>query len=261
MGRALRDPARGAEPFDDNDAAYTEALSAILAGAVSRALHVDSLEQLAFKDPLTGLANRRALDEAATTAFDTFGARAGRRVTVVAVDLNRLKAVNDTHGHAEGDRLITAVAQLLQHRFSRLHGSLVARVGGDEFTVLVPGHPLDQVLSAAQQVCDDASALPIGAGLSCGVASTRASGTSDRPPRVPSRRCGPVRRQARLATRRRGSPPSEEGDPHCGPEAAALQPRPRTPINSATSTTSRLCRMPTWSPRNPTRGGPARNAE
>ncbi|MGI8615135.1 MAG: diguanylate cyclase domain-containing protein [Nocardioidaceae bacterium] len=58
--------------------------------------------------------------------------RPARLVSIVAFDVNGLKRVNDTVGHAEGDRLLTSVAALLIDHFSSLHGSLVARVGGDE---------------------------------------------------------------------------------------------------------------------------------
>jgi diguanylate cyclase (GGDEF)-like protein len=162
----------GDPKFGESDLAYVEALAAILSGGISRALHVDTLEQMAFRDPLTGLANRRALDRAASVAFDVVAERAARTVSVVAVDINLLKEVNDQFGHAEGDRLLTSVAQILQRHFGPLHGSLVARVGGDEFTVLVPGHKVDRVQAAAAGVCDDAGALPIGRGISCGIATT-----------------------------------------------------------------------------------------
>jgi diguanylate cyclase (GGDEF)-like protein len=167
----------GDQPFSSSDEAYTEALSAILSGAVSRAIHVDSLERLAFNDPLTGLANRRALDDAAVTAFDQIRSRSGRRVSVVTLDLNGLKSVNDEHGHAEGDRLLIQVASLLQQYFSPLHGSLVARVGGDEFTVLVPGHDVRRVASAAEEVCRQVCELSIGSGLACGIATTTDGGS------------------------------------------------------------------------------------
>jgi diguanylate cyclase (GGDEF)-like protein len=91
---------------------------------------------------------------------------------VVAVDINLLKEVNDQFGHAEGDRLLTSVAQIMQRHFGPLHGSLVARIGGDEFLVLIPGHHIDRVRAAAGAVCDDTAALPIGTGVSCGIATT-----------------------------------------------------------------------------------------
>jgi diguanylate cyclase (GGDEF)-like protein len=160
------------EHFSAMDKAYTEALAAILSGALSRAIHFEALEHLAFRDSMTGLANRRALDEAAEQVVGRLTEAIGRRVTAVAVDVNGLKAVNDTAGHAAGDQLLTAVAGLLVRHFSPLGGSLVARVGGDEFFVLVPSHPVEAVMSAANSFCAAAGNLPDGAGVSCGVAST-----------------------------------------------------------------------------------------
>lgn len=165
------------QPFTETDEAYAEALTAILSGAVSRALHVESLEQMAFVDPLTGLANRRALDDAATTAFDGVSGDSGRRVSVVTLDLNGLKSINDTFGHGRGDLLLTQVAAIVHQHFAGLHGSLIARVGGDEFTVLVPGHDLDSVRRAAEAVCRDTRQLSIGAGLACGIATTTETGS------------------------------------------------------------------------------------
>src|SRR4051794_12261453 len=158
--------------FESADTAYLEALSAILAGAVSRALHVEALERLAYLDPLTGLANRRALDEAATAAFKRLPNGHRRAVTVVALDVNGLKAINDTQGHSEGDLLLTAVARTLARHFATLDGSLVARVGGDEFSVLVPDHSVAAVVATAEAACAAVRALPWGAGISCGVATT-----------------------------------------------------------------------------------------
>jgi len=157
--------------FSEMDIAYTEALAAILSGALSRAIHFEALEKLAFRDPLTGLANRRHLDEAASQAISRLSEGPGRRVTAVAVDVNGLKAVNDSAGHDAGDQLLIAVAGLLVRHFSPLGGSLVARVGGDEFIVLVPGRPVGPVIAAADAFCAAAADLPAGAGVSCGVAT------------------------------------------------------------------------------------------
>jgi diguanylate cyclase (GGDEF)-like protein len=161
---------RGEPHFDLDDVAYLEALIAILAGAVSRALREESLEQLAYRDPLTGLPNRRALDEQAEQAFQV-APGSTRTVTLVAVDINRLKEVNDTSGHAVGDQLIQSVSRALSSAFDPLTGSLVARVGGDEFTVLVSGHEPAQVVRVADRLCRRTWELAHGAGVSCGAAT------------------------------------------------------------------------------------------
>lgn len=162
----------GQPRFSEFDASYISVLSAILSGAISRALHVESLERRAFVDPLTGLANRWAFDEAVERAFDMVAGMAARRVSIVMVDVNGLKTVNDRHGHGEGDRLLKSVAGLLSDTFASLHGSLVARLGGDEFVVLVPGTDIAEVMVAAESICTAAFKLPRCSGLSCGVATT-----------------------------------------------------------------------------------------
>jgi diguanylate cyclase (GGDEF)-like protein len=159
------------EHFSVLDIAYTEALAAILGGALSRAIHFETLERLAFRDPMTGLANRRALDDAAPQVLGHLAEGTGRQVSVVAIDVNGLKAVNDTLGHDAGDQLLIAVAGLLTRHFSSMVGSLVARLGGDEFIVLVPSHSVPAVLAVANAFCAAAVDLAVGAGVSCGVAS------------------------------------------------------------------------------------------
>ncbi|MGZ4493328.1 MAG: GAF domain-containing protein [Nocardioides sp.] len=79
----------GTPVFGEREAAYLEALVAILASAVSRGLREESLERLAYEDPLTGLANRRALDDGLAQAFVTAPGTL-RHVTVVTADLNKL---------------------------------------------------------------------------------------------------------------------------------------------------------------------------
>ncbi|MBC3190381.1 EAL domain-containing protein [Pseudonocardia sp. C8] len=89
------------------------------------------LSHQATHDPLTGLPNRTLFQERLAAAF----ARAGARIGVCYLDLDRFKAVNDRLGHDVGDRMLVSVAARLDACVSR-HGHLVARMGGDEFVVL-----------------------------------------------------------------------------------------------------------------------------
>lgn len=160
----------GQAAFLEGDAAYVEVLSAILGGAISRSLREESLEHLAFHDPLTGLMNRRALDKQAALAFDV-PAGSTRTVTAVAVDINGLKQVNDSLGHTVGDQFIQSVARALHTAFAQLPGSLVARVGGDEFSVLVSGPDTSQVILTANELCQRSWRFVTGAAISAGSAT------------------------------------------------------------------------------------------
>ncbi len=161
---------RGEPIFGEAERCYAEAMVAILAGAISRSLREESLEQLAFQDPLTGLLNRRALDERATKTFEVPPGVA-HTVTALAVDINGLKEVNDSQGHVAGDRLIQSVARALTKHFSRFPGALIARIGGDEFCVLVPRHDPATVIAMGDEVCRKAWNAGPGAGVSCGAAT------------------------------------------------------------------------------------------
>jgi diguanylate cyclase (GGDEF)-like protein len=102
-------------------------------------------EREAATDPLTGVANRRAMER----RFDALLARDGSDFAVIYADLDHFKAVNDRYSHAVGDEVIKVFAKLLQSCCRR--EDLVARVGGEEFVVL-----LDQKLDAreAQALCE-----------------------------------------------------------------------------------------------------------
>ncbi|PZO81299.1 MAG: bifunctional diguanylate cyclase/phosphodiesterase [Mesorhizobium amorphae] len=100
------------------------------------------ISHMAYHDPLTGLANRRALQERMED-----GIRAGQRLKLLLIDLDRFKNVNDTFGHKVGDMLLVEVAQRLRSALGP--GGFAARIGGDEMAAIVPGD-----LAEAQAVAD-----------------------------------------------------------------------------------------------------------
>jgi diguanylate cyclase (GGDEF)-like protein len=134
----------------------------------------DRFARQARIDPLTGLENRAAWDEH-VLAEEARRVRYARSVTIVSADLDNLKAVNDRYGHEAGDRLIRAAANLLR-RHAR-GSDRIARVGGDEFLILMPetdlhgaGRYLLRVRAAIRRIQEtEVSALQ----LSFGAATAR----------------------------------------------------------------------------------------
>ncbi|MHB8440218.1 MAG: GGDEF domain-containing protein [Acidimicrobiales bacterium] len=109
------------------------ALDRVTAAATEEVL--ERLERATRTDALTGVGNRRAFDETLAAALSA-ATRQGHDVTVVAVDLDGLKAINDTRGHAAGD---AALLSLVRAFYSTLRDEdRVFRVGGDEFVILLP---------------------------------------------------------------------------------------------------------------------------
>jgi len=117
-----------------------------------------ALRVQATADPLTGLANRRAL----AARFRGSAGGAGGRVGLVLADLDGFKAVNDAHGHEVGDELLLAAARRLAAAAGP--GELPARLGGDEFALLLPGLPADPAVATFHAA---ARAAAVSAVLGC----------------------------------------------------------------------------------------------
>ncbi len=98
-------------------------------------LERDVMRALAHTDPLTGLANRRSLNDALSVALRR--SSADNLLAVYVIDIDEFKPVNDTHGHDTGDELLVSISQLLSSHVR--NGDVVARFGGDEFVVLAHG--------------------------------------------------------------------------------------------------------------------------
>jgi diguanylate cyclase (GGDEF)-like protein len=93
------------------------------------------LERLASLDPLTGLLNARAFRAQGEACIASMR-RSGLPCAVLFIDLDHFKSINDRHGHAAGDEVLRAVAELLQARLRR--SDLLGRIGGEEFAVVLP---------------------------------------------------------------------------------------------------------------------------
>ncbi len=155
------------EPRDVLDQ-HTGWLLSMLADEVAIALHrtelLAKLETLSRTDQLTGLPNRRALDEALTREV-AFARRHDTVPTVAMIDLDAFKAYNDRYGHQAGDELLRA-ASFAWGSLIR-EDDLIARYGGEEFVVVFPTATVD----CAEQVIERIrAALPFGATCSAGIA-------------------------------------------------------------------------------------------
>jgi diguanylate cyclase (GGDEF)-like protein len=125
---------------------------------ITMALVRQDLEVQASTDALTGLLNRRAIEMIAARELELSRKR-GSQVCALAVDLDGFKRINDMHGHHCGDAVLVAVSGCL--RTALRDQDQLARVGGDEFMVILPETNLEIAMSIAEQVRFDVAALEI----------------------------------------------------------------------------------------------------
>ncbi|MDQ8704134.1 GGDEF domain-containing protein [Streptomyces sp. LHD-70] len=168
VGRSLDAP-----EFGRPDADFATVLASVIAAGIAQFERLEEARRLAYTDALTGLANRRAVDARLDEAIERHRADPeGVVVSLVVCDLNGLKRVNDTRGHAVGDRLLERFGSVLSLCGAMLPGALAARLGGDEFCLLSTGPSADEVVRVADELCVRGAELELGEGVACGVAST-----------------------------------------------------------------------------------------
>ncbi len=134
-----------------------------------------AIEQASLTDSLTGIPNKRALDDALQRA-SLLSERHGEPYSLVLCDLDHFKAVNDTHGHVVGDHLLQIAAAELER--SVRTSDTVYRFGGEEFAILLPHTPEQDAKDVAERVREAIAAIRVDGGekelsitTSCGVAT------------------------------------------------------------------------------------------
>jgi diguanylate cyclase (GGDEF)-like protein len=118
----------------------------------------EQMKEIAVRDQLTGVLNRRGLDEQGTAAYAT-SQRNNLPISVIMTDIDRFKYINDEYGHAVGDAALAHFASLLAD--DRRAEDILARVGGEEFALVLQGSDLEHALKIADDLCQRIEKTPM----------------------------------------------------------------------------------------------------
>ncbi|HET6424498.1 MAG TPA: sensor domain-containing diguanylate cyclase [Planctomycetaceae bacterium] len=125
-----------------------------LSHSIARALSVMAIERQARQDGLTELANRRTFEAQLAREFSAIRKGTLADLSLLLLDLDRFKTINDLHGHQGGDEVLRAAARILrdlQSRHSALAKSMAARYGGEELALILPGLNQEQAIEVAEE--------------------------------------------------------------------------------------------------------------
>src|SRR5581483_353212 len=135
--------------FAPQDVLILKTLADLLATALHNSFVFQKLQQQSITDGLTGIKTRRFFWEALTSEWKR-ASRSGRPFSVVLIDLDKFKEVNDSQGHLEGDLVLARVGRLLEQKCRQ--SNVVARYGGDEFIILMPETGIEQAQILAERL-------------------------------------------------------------------------------------------------------------
>ncbi|MDX6592185.1 MAG: hypothetical protein QOJ13_1381 [Gaiellales bacterium] len=145
--------------FSPQDFEFCQAVCDIVATAIYNAMLFEQTRELALRDQLTGLYNRRAFEERLEEERSR-AARTGDPLALLVIDLDGLKAINDAGGHLAGDEALRLAAEALRNSIRQ--SDLPCRPGGDEFAVILPGAGLDAALWVAERARRRLDELSVG---------------------------------------------------------------------------------------------------
>src|SRR5215469_14300743 len=135
--------------FSEQDVLIMSTLADLLATALHNSFVFQKLQQQSITDGLTGIKTRRFFWEALTSEWKR-ASRSGRPFSVVLIDLDKFKQVNDSQGHLEGDLVLARVGRLLEQKCRQ--SNVVARYGGDEYIILMPETGIEQAQILAERL-------------------------------------------------------------------------------------------------------------
>lgn len=163
---------KGQELSDEEMELINQSLE-ILVDSLQRGLEYEDLFERASNDPLTGLANRRVFDDRIDCMMD--GARRYKHpLTMILMDLDKFKDINDNLGHQVGDEVLVSVANVLSNAVRST--DLLVRIGGDEFVLVLDNTDLESARVLAERLCGGVDGLDVWAnqssklGISIGLA-------------------------------------------------------------------------------------------
>jgi diguanylate cyclase (GGDEF)-like protein len=165
--------------FSVNDVQALESVADILATALQNSIYVAKVRDLAYRDGLTGMFNRRIFEDRLIEEV-TRGERYGGNFAILIIDIDHFKQVNDEFGHLLGDEVLKQAAAIFSRQLRKV--DFVCRFGGEEFAIILPASNLESATSVAEKLrrafhSHEFSGIPRPVTISIGVASFPENGT------------------------------------------------------------------------------------
>jgi diguanylate cyclase (GGDEF)-like protein len=137
------------DAFDRDDLQPLESVADICAAAIQNASYFDRMKQLAYVDGLTGIHNRRYFEMRIVEELERAGRFQGR-MSIIMVDIDNFKRLNDEFGHLLGDEVLRSVSTIMKQQLRKV--DLVCRYGGEEFAIVVPETSGENALRVAEKL-------------------------------------------------------------------------------------------------------------
>ncbi len=135
--------------FKENDIQALESVADILATAVQNASHLENVRELAYRDGLTGIFNRRQFESKIREELARTG-RYGGNLSVLMIDIDHFKLINDEFGHLLGDEVLKQVANIFGRHLRKV--DITCRYGGEEFAIILPATRLPSAHAVAEKL-------------------------------------------------------------------------------------------------------------